>query len=59
MVARENKDDANIGKTAEKAKETFAGCEIKGQNGVVGLGAIGARGCKRSHRSWHGSIRRL
>ena len=39
----ENKDDANIGKTAEKAKKAFAGCEIKGKKlGVVGLGAIGA-----------------
>ena len=38
-----NKDDANIGKTAEKAKKAFAGCEIKGKKlGVVGLGAIGA-----------------
>ena len=36
-------DDANIGKTAEKAKKAFAGCEIKGKKlGVVGLGAIGA-----------------
>ena len=40
---KENKDDANIGKTAEKAKRAFAGCEIKGKKlGVVGLGAIGA-----------------
>ena len=40
---KENKDDANIGKTAEKAKKAFAGCEIKGKKlGVVGLGAIGA-----------------
>ena len=40
---KENKDDANIGKTAEKAKKAFAGCEIKGNKlGVVGLGAIGA-----------------
>ena len=40
---KENKDDANIGKTAEKAKKVFAGCEIKGKKlGVVGLGAIGA-----------------
>ena len=39
---KENKDDANIGKTAEKAKKAFAGCEIKGKKlGVVGLGAIG------------------
>ena len=40
---KENNDDANIGKTAEKAKKAFAGCEIKGKKlGVVGLGAIGA-----------------
>lgn len=40
---KENKDDANIGKTAEKAKKAFAGSEIKGKKlGVVGLGAIGA-----------------
>ena len=40
---KENKDDANIGKTAEKAKKAFAGCEIKGKKlGVVGLGAMGA-----------------
>lgn len=40
---KENKNDANIGKTAEKAKKAFAGCEIKGKKlGVVGLGAIGA-----------------
>ena len=40
---KENKDDANIGKTAEKAKKAFAVCEIKGKKlGVVGLGAIGA-----------------
>ena len=40
---KENKDDANIGKTAEKAKKAFAGCEIQGKKlGVVGLGAIGA-----------------
>lgn len=40
---KESKDDANIGKTAEKAKKAFAGCEIKGKKlGVVGLGAIGA-----------------
>lgn len=38
-----NKEDANIAKSAEKAKKAFAGCEIKGKKlGVVGLGAIGA-----------------
>ena len=40
---KENKEDANIAKSAEKAKKAFAGCEIKGKKlGVVGLGAIGA-----------------
>lgn len=37
-----NKDDADIAKTAEKAKKAFAGKEIKGKKlGVIGLGAIG------------------
>lgn len=40
---KENKEDANIAKSAEKAKKAFAGYEIKGKKlGVVGLGAIGA-----------------
>lgn len=40
---KENKEDANIAKSAEKAKKAFSGCEIKGKKlGVVGLGAIGA-----------------
>ena len=40
---KENKEDANIAKSAEKANKAFAGCEIKGKKlGVVGLGAIGA-----------------
>lgn len=39
----ENKDDANIAKTAEKEKKNFAGTEIAGKKlGVIGLGAIGA-----------------
>ena len=38
-----NKDDADIAKTVEKAKKAFAGYEIKGKKlGVIGLGAIGA-----------------
>lgn len=38
----ENKEDANISKTMEKAKSKFAGKEIQGKKlGVVGLGAIG------------------
>ena len=40
---KENKDDANIAKSVEKAKKAFAGYEIKGKKlGVIGLGAIGA-----------------
>ena len=40
---RQNADDENIGKSAEKAKKAFAGCEILGKKlGVIGLGAIGA-----------------
>jgi D-3-phosphoglycerate dehydrogenase len=39
---RENEDDENISKSAEKAKKAFAGCEIQGKKlGVIGLGAIG------------------
>lgn len=38
----ENAGDANIAKSAEKAKKRFAGCEIAGKTlGVIGLGAIG------------------
>ena len=40
---KENAEDPAIGKTAEKAKQQFAGREIKGKTlGVIGLGAIGA-----------------
>ena len=39
---RDNADDENIGKSAEKAKKQFAGREITGKTlGVIGLGAIG------------------
>lgn len=38
----DNKEDADIAKSAEKAKKAFAGKEIKGKKlGVIGLGAIG------------------
>ena len=38
----DNKDDADIAKSTEKAKKAFAGQEIKGKKlGVIGLGAIG------------------
>ncbi|WP_101721813.1 phosphoglycerate dehydrogenase [Eggerthella timonensis] len=40
---RDNADDPNIAKAAEKAKKAFAGREVKGKKlGVIGLGAIGA-----------------
>ena len=40
----DNKDDADIAKSAEKAKKAFAGKEIKGKKlGVIGLGAIGPK----------------
>ena len=39
---RDNADDENVGKSAEKAKKQFAGGEIRGKKlGVIGLGAIG------------------
>ncbi len=39
---RDNADDENVGKSAEKAKKQFAGGEIMGKTlGVIGLGAIG------------------
>ena len=38
----DNKTDANINKTMEKAKKAFAGTEILGKSlGIIGLGAIG------------------
>ncbi len=39
---KDNADDPDIGKSAEKAKKRFAGTEISGKTlGVIGLGAIG------------------
>ena len=39
---KENADDENINKSAEKAKKAFAGHEIEGKKlGIIGLGAIG------------------
>ncbi|WP_124065544.1 phosphoglycerate dehydrogenase [Clostridium sp. E02] len=39
---KDNQADEAIAKTTEKAKKSFAGCEIKGKKmGVIGLGAIG------------------
>ncbi len=41
---KENREDANIAKTAEKAKKNFAGTEIQGKKlGIIGLGAIGVK----------------
>lgn len=41
---KDNKDDENVGKAAEKAKKAFAGNEIAGKKlGVIGLGAIGIK----------------
>ena len=41
---KNNKDDENVAKTAEKAKKNFAGTEIMGKKlGIIGLGAIGVR----------------
>lgn len=41
---KENKADANIAKTAEKAKKNFAGTEIQDKKlGIIGLGAIGVK----------------
>lgn len=40
---KDNCDDPEVGKKAEKAKKQFAGIEIAGKTlGVIGLGAIGA-----------------
>lgn len=39
---KDNLDDENINKSAEKVKKAFAGHEIKGKKlGIIGLGAIG------------------
>ena len=39
-----NKDDADIGKSAEKAKKAFAGTEVQDKKlGIIGLGAIGVK----------------
>ncbi|MCD8134023.1 MAG: phosphoglycerate dehydrogenase [Clostridiales bacterium] len=41
---KENKDDAGIAKSTEKAKKAFAGTELMGKTlGVIGLGAIGVK----------------
>lgn len=41
---KENKADANIAKSSEKAKKNFAGTEIQDKKlGIIGLGAIGVK----------------
>ncbi len=41
---KENQEDPNVGKAAEKAKKAFAGTELAGKTlGVIGLGAIGVK----------------
>ena len=41
---KDNKDNADIAKAAEKEKKKFAGCEIQDKKlGIIGLGAIGVR----------------
>ena len=41
---KDNANDADIAKTAEKAKKQFAGTELAGKKlGVIGLGAIGVQ----------------
>ena len=44
LWVKENADNENISKAAEKAKKAFAGNEITGKKlGVIGLGAIGVQ----------------
>ena len=41
---KENQEDENIAKDAEKAKKKFAGTEVMGKRlGIIGLGAIGVK----------------
>lgn len=41
---KENQEDANIAKAAEKEKKNFAGTEVMGKKlGIIGLGAIGVK----------------
>lgn len=41
---KENQNDENIAKTAEKAKSSFSGRELTGKKlGIIGLGAIGVK----------------
>ena len=48
---RENSDDPEVGKKAEKVKKNFAGTEISGKTmGVIGLGAIGTQVANAARR---------
>lgn len=48
---KENKDDADIAKSGEKAKKAYAGTEIKGKKlGIIGLGAIGVQVANAANR---------
>lgn len=41
---KENRDDPNVAKAAEKEKKKFAGTEVMGKKlGIIGLGAIGVK----------------
>ncbi|MBQ7840016.1 MAG: phosphoglycerate dehydrogenase [Lachnospiraceae bacterium] len=41
---KENKEDPNVAKAAEKEKKKFAGTEVMGKKlGIIGLGAIGVK----------------
>ena len=41
---KENQDDPNVAKAAEKEKKKFAGTEVMGKKlGIIGLGAIGVK----------------
>ena len=41
---KENADDADVAKNAEKEKKNFAGTELMGKKlGIIGLGAIGVK----------------
>lgn len=48
---KENTDDTNVAKDAEKAKKAFAGTEIAGKKlGIIGLGAIGVMVANAANR---------
>lgn len=48
---RDNSDNENVSKDAEKAKKAYAGTEIKGKKlGIIGLGAIGVQVANAANR---------